>query len=281
MEFFALEGKWADIVFSTVATDRHYLALLLAMRDRYGFKLVVDVDDDVLATHTEPNNPAYTAYLNQGERFAEYFQYCVKEADLVTVSTEYLKKRVLAITDKVVVNPNCINVKQFPKNEETELTIGYAGSGSHQKDWEMIEPQLHRLRDKAKLKLLGPMQADVDEQTKWVSGLEYPGTLAQMGFSIGLAPLKDSLMNRAKSNLRWLEYSALGIPTVASDVVPFRGVENIIKVSEPEEWYEELNHLLEDKDYRTGLGQKAHNELRDYYDPIAWGAKLHDQLRQL
>jgi len=285
MEYFALEGKWADVVFSTAASDRHYLALLWGMKERYGFKLVIDVDDDILATHTEPNNPAYAAYTDKDARYTEYFQMCVHEADLVTVSTEYLKQKMLPLNKNIVVVKNCIDPEFFKyKNKPDDVTLGYTGSGSHQADWMMIEPILKELKEETgcKVKMIGPMQTTVcDEQTNWVEQLKHPKALADMGFSVGLAPLKDSLMNRAKSNLRWLEYSALSIPTVASDTLPFREMENVIRVTEPEEWHDALGTLIRDKSYRRRLGKQANDEMKENYNAGYWSRQLHNAIRSL
>ncbi len=285
-EYQALEGKWADVLYTTVGSDRDYLALILALKDRYKLKLVVDIDDDILSTHLEPSNPAHQAYLNPAGRHAEYTQACLREADLVTVSTEYLKKKYASINSNIAVIKNCTDPIFFsPKlYAEDPITIGFAGSGSHQADWKMIEPVIERLKTRhdIKVKMLGPLNApSVDEQVRWVDMLKYPEELGRMGFSIGVAPLKDSLMNRAKSNLRWLEYSSFGIPTVASDVVPFRGIENALLVTEPEEWEEALEHLITSPDDRTRLGQAAYNEIQEHYDPSHWSRELYSHIERL
>ena len=286
IEYYALEGKWADVLFSTCATSQEYLALLLALKDMYKLKLVIDLDDDILSTHLEPNNPAYRAYLQQSARFAEYAQACLREADLVTVSTDYLKKKYESINKNIVVVKNAIDPEffKFKRKKNKKLTIGYAGSGSHQLDWMMIEPILKGLKDKYDLRIavLGPMQTKIaDEQINWVDTLKYPEELAKLGFDIGVAPIRDSMMSRAKSNLRWLEYSSYNIPTVSSDVVSFKGIRNIVRVSEPEEWYEALEKLIVDRKYRTELGKLAHNEVRDGYTPEQWSRKLYDNIREL
>lgn len=286
MEYFTLEGKWADALFSTCASDRQYLALLLGIKERYKVKLVIDLDDDILSTHLEPNNPAYRAYLNKESRFAEYAQACLREADLVTVSTEYLKRKYQSINPNIVVIPNCTDPDFFsvPVAEHEGVTIGYAGSGSHQADWNMVEPVLKELKEEygVKVKMLGPMYTQIaDEQKSWVDMLKYPQELANLGIDIGIAPLKDSMMGRAKSNLRWLEYSSLKIPTVASDVVPFRGIDNIVLVKEPEQWKAELAKLITDPSRRTALGNAAYNELKEDYDPGTWSTRLYDAIERL
>jgi glycosyltransferase involved in cell wall biosynthesis len=286
-EYYAKEGKWADILYSTLASDRQYLALLLGLRDQFGLKLVIDLDDDILSTHLEPNNPAYKAYLQQGARFAEYAQACLREADMVIVSTEYLKRKYESINPNIHVVSNCIDPGFFSHENKLseDIVIGYAGSGSHQKDWEMVEPVLKDLKDTygVKVKVLGPMHTKIaDEQVSWVDMLKYPAELAALGFTIGIAPLRDSMMSRAKSNLRWLEYSALKIPTVASDVVPFRGVDNIVLVENEEEaWYAALEELILQEKKRTELGKKAYDEMRKSYDPSEWSRELYTNFREL
>jgi len=284
-EYQALEGKWADVLFTTLGSDRHYLALILALKERYGLKLVVDLDDDILATYLEPNNPAYSAYVSGEGKHAEYAQLCLQQADLVTVSTDYLKRKYAPHNANILVVPNCPDPSLFaPSKQEGPVTIGYAGSGSHQKDWEMVEPVLRKLKEEkgVKIKVLGPMvTAIADEQVSWVEALEYPKALSDLGISIGVAPLKDSAMSRGKSNLRWLEYSMLKVPTVASDTVPFRGIDNIFLVSEPEDWERQLAYLVESPEARKSLGEAAYAEALTKFSQEAVSRDLFSSFKDL
>ena len=270
-DYYNLECKWADIIFTTTPTTLDYLSMILAMRDVGKCKLVIDIDDDLLSTNTEPNNPAYKAYQDKNSRYAEFAQLALREADLVTVSTEYLKKKYESLNPNMIVVKNCIDPNFFKKEyyKPDEITIGFAGSGSHQADWKMIEPAIRKLKEKYKfkVKMVAPLQSDIiDEQIKWSEMLKYPEAMGGMGFTIGVAPIKDSLMNRAKSNLRWLEYSAYGIPCVASDVVPFKGIKNVLYATEVDEWYNQLEKLILDKEFATNLGRNAKIEMRDKFN---------------
>jgi glycosyltransferase involved in cell wall biosynthesis len=286
VEYFAKEAKWADVIVTTTPSDQEYLALILAMKERGKCKLVVDIDDDLLSAHTDPTSPAYQPFNDPSRRLTEYSQFAMKIADLLVVSTEYLKAKFSTINNNIVVIKNCIDTNFFKYiNVPDKVTVGYAGSGSHQADWQMVEPILHKLKQKynIKIKVLGPMQmnAAIDTQIKWTELMQYPEHLASLGFTIGIAPLKDSLMTRAKSNLRWLEYSAMGIPTVASDVVPFRGVKNILLATEPEDWERQLELLITDARFRTELGKNAYNEMRRNYDPNTWSRELYKHIERL
>jgi hypothetical protein len=54
---------------------------------------------------------------------------------------------------------------------------------------------------------------------------EYPNWICSNWQShIGIAPIADNTFNDSKSELKWLEYTALGVPTVASDVGPYKRV---------------------------------------------------------
>lgn len=269
-EYYEKESQWADVLMTTCPKQREYLSLILGCKEYGKLKLIVDVDDDVLAVHTEPNNPAYKAFMDKDARYAEYAQVAMREADLLVCSTEYLYNKYASLNPNRVVVNNCTDEKFFNyENKPDDVTIGFAGAGGHQGDWKMIESVLKKLKEKYKfkVKMIGPMQSDViDEQIKWVDMFKYPKTLVDMGFSIGVAPLKDSLMNRAKSNLKWLEYSTYEIPTVASDVVSYRGIDNILYATEPDEWYSQLEKLILDKELRTNLGRNAKIEMKTKYD---------------
>ena len=72
-------------------------------------------------------------------------------------------------------------------------------------------------------------------------------------FDIGLVPLSNGVFNRAKSNIKGLEYVAAGIPLVASDLPEYRtlhtaGMGTIART--PEEWVAALTALL-DRKFRT------------------------------
>jgi glycosyltransferase involved in cell wall biosynthesis len=80
-------------------------------------------------------------------------------------------------------------------------------------------------------------------------------------FDIGLAPLIDSVFNRSKSAIKAMEYAALGIPVIASDVDPYRdfvidGVTGYL-VRKDHEWSKRLFELVNDEPMRTEMGRRA------------------------
>jgi spore maturation protein CgeB len=85
--------------------------------------------------------------------------------------------------------------------------------------------------------------------------------IAGLDWNIALAPLVDSSFNRAKSNLRWLETAALGIPCVASNVGHFKetiehGRDGFL-CDKSEDFVPALSRLIEKKSLRKTIGKKA------------------------
>jgi len=90
--------------------------------------------------------------------------------------------------------------------------------------------------------------------------------LGGWAFDIGLAPLRDNHFNRGKSNLRWLEYSALKIPTIASDVEPFKEMQFIFKATSENDWRENMRSLFILDKWREGAGQESYVEAKRKYN---------------
>lgn len=118
------------------------------------------------------------------------------------------------------------------------------------------------------LKFVGPMEGlerklGVDyfnldctgelELEEWV-----PAIAQRIG--VGVAPLADTSFNTAKSWLKPLEYSAAGVPWVASDIVEYRRLARICGaplVTKPRQWYAALKTLLTDRARRIEASQQV------------------------
>ncbi len=203
----------------------------------------------------------------------------LRHAQLVIVSTERLRQHYLKHNPNVVVFRNFLSEQRWGNIGQQEpeahfVTIGFAGTSSHSPDLAMIEGALmrvaHRYGDRVRFVFWGAttenlrMLPNVLEIKTAVGYTTYPRRLAGLNFDIGLVPLRDIPFNAGKSDLKWLEYSALGIPSVISDVQAFtepkaRGLALVIPNDE-DAWYLTLCRLIEDASLRRALGAAA----RDY-----------------
>lgn len=98
---------------------------------------------------------------------------------------------------------------------------------------------------------------------------------SSIDFDIGLAPLEDTIFTRSKSYIKALEYSALGIPVIASDVGPYRefvddGVTGFL-VRRESEWIDRIRLLVEDADLRERMGAAAREKARKHTIQAGWG----------
>ena len=85
----------------------------------------------------------------------------------------------------------------------------------------------------------------------------YPASMAL--YDIALAPAGDSSFYRGKSDLRWLEASAIGLPLIADPVV-YPDIEHGVTgfhASTPAEMGEILRELVADEPLRKRVGAAA------------------------
>ena len=104
-----------------------------------------------------------------------------------------------------------------------------------------------------------------DEHHHWVSFFDYPQKMGSMNIDIAVVPLIDSAYNRCKSNLAYLEWSALKIPTVLSPTENQKGMV-ALEASSNYDWYNALEKLIKDRKYRLKLGEDAYQFVKKNYD---------------
>lgn len=218
------------IVFGSVQT-LPALSTIYSIRDAFPDKVIVcETDDDV--TDAPAYNPASTSYRPGSEVLALTLQQ-MRDSDAVIVSTPYLKEVYSEFSDTIHVAQNSIDSQYWAKAQKKNnggISIGWIGGASHDEDLRLLLPVMD-IVDKecpeAKWKIVHGVpqfmrgRKNVEAVDVWSRIDRYPKFLSSMGFTIGVAPLVDNKFNRAKSNLRWLEYSAVGVPTVASNVGHF------------------------------------------------------------
>jgi len=272
-------GQQADaIVFQRIET-RHALAAFYAMKDQFPNKPILsEIDDDIF--DVAPYNPA-SATLAPGSHLTQLAIDQFRNSDGLIVSTPYLKDVYSEFNEHIYVVPNSIDVQKWdnaPKKKKTGIRIGWIGSGSHSKDLELLDkvfPAILEKNNDVSFVIASYFQEDLSAlpeflknrkgvkiDNRWTPILKYPARLAGLDFDIGLAPLVDNKFNRGKSNLRWLEYSALGIPSVCSDVGHFAetvkdGFDGFLART-PEQFISHIQTLISDSKLRKRIGRAAH-----------------------
>jgi hypothetical protein len=102
-------------------------------------------------------------------------------------------------------------------------------------------------------------------------GQSYPGFVnwitAAPPWDIGLAPLADTAFNRSKSVIKVLDYAAMGLAALASDMPVYQGslaagVGGRLVRNDPDAWYAALSLLVRDRAERARLAEGAMTAFR-------------------
>lgn len=236
---------------------------------------------------------------------AEIVHEQLRMAHLVTVSTPYLAERYRKYNANVAVVPNAIDFETWKKVEPKDdgiVRIGLFGSNSHHKDWRECIDAISRILDEyPNVRLLFNGWLVMEEAKEGASiyelkrhfkfpdylverGLheherveiyepveiqDYAGWLMDKKIDIGLAPLAWTAFNRSKSNLKYLEFGAMGVPGVYADMEPYADVVHGVtglKASKPIDYYTQIKKLVESKELRESIGNAAHEDVRARYD---------------
>lgn len=277
--------KVADLSIWQLVGNRDCLAFLRCAKDVVKKPIITEIDDWIF------DLPAYNIAANPYKPNSEPEWVCAQQlklSDAFIASTNFIKDKLIeSFPDRpVYVIPNSIdfniwdNLKPTQRDEvkkaDGKIRIGYTGCGNHDGDMDIVKrPILKLLEEFPNLEFVSshvfPSWKDFPEDrfinsNRWVTINHYPNEVAGWYMDIGIAPLRDNNFNRAKSNLRWLEFSALHLPTVASRVRPFKesireGVDGILCSSELE-WYEALKILIVDVQKRKALGETAYARVK-------------------
>lgn len=221
-----------------------------------GIAVVVDVDDDLTTVH--PRNPAYRSmHPRTGGRHSwQHLAAACREATLVTVSTPALLER-YARHGRGHVIYNHLPDSYYGTAHEDRDTIGWpAALASHPDDPAVLGGAVSRLvSEGADFRVVGdPTGVGAafglfyDPQGR--TGVDVAGWPAAVAgdVGVGIAPLADTVFNAAKSWLKPLEMSALGIPWVASPRAEYvrlhrRGAG--VLADTPRRWHRELRRLVD------------------------------------
>lgn len=286
--------KAADLSVWQITQSWDVLAFFRCIKDLFKKPLVTELDDWFF--DIPPYNIASAPYQPNSDKEKIAWKQ-IEISDAVVCSTEFIKEKIgeffpekkiyvvrnsldFDIWDKLVIDP-----KLLPKRPDA-IRIGYTGCGNHHGDLEIIiKPILALLDEFPTLEFIYPLQRDLEGDDKnarlaeklkhervmcymdWAPLPDYPAMVKSWNLDIGIAPLRDNNFNRAKSNLRWLEYSALSVPTVASNVYPFaKSIRNkkdgVLVGNSPQAWYDALWDLITDSGRREKLGARAYERVK-------------------
>ncbi len=151
-----------------------------------------------------------------------------------------------------------------------KLRVGWVGAAQHRGDLELITDVVRELASEVDWVFMGMCTDDIKPYVKefyaFVGIAEYPKKMASLDLDIAIAPLEDNIFNRCKSNLRLLEYGAMGWPVVCSDVYPYQTNQPPVlhAKNSKEDWIANIRSLY-DFGKRKTYSQRLHQWVQQHY----------------
>lgn len=171
-----------------------------------------------------------------------------------------------------------INARSYGRTN-SPVTIMYATpSKAHQSDFLLIEKVLVQIltqyRGRVRLLTVGdlPLSADLEQVSLWIDTAEatdYAGFLQILSsVDINIVPLVPNDFNATKSNVKFLDAAAVGVPSVCSAVGDHLSLidgEYCFLAGTEAEWLQKLSQLIDDEKLRAQMGQNAGVVVREQF----------------
>jgi O-antigen biosynthesis protein len=245
--------------------------------------LYIDIDDAF--SRLPETHPEKDHYL----RLDGVVRFLMREADCVWFSTKNLADLYRSDCRAQAVIPNRLDPRlwvNYRKRDRVPAFVPpykllYMGTATHDADFEAVLPALDALYEKAPgsfdLTVIGALRNP--PQRKWLRILSLPKgfskypyfcrwLIGQNEYDIGLAPLVDNEFNECKSDIKFLDYSALGVPTVCSRVSAYKAViDSGLVVScenTKEDWTQTLSFVMKNRELMLGLAKRAKQYLWEH-----------------
>lgn len=280
----------ADVIVLHRPQKDEDLAVIRALK-KQGKKIVVDNDD----TYKDYGGFKFTEFMNEEKvkrglkTLNENIETAIKEADLVTCSTEFLKKEYEVVNPNTIILPNTVDPFYYPepsRNETDIVRIGITGSVGITADVEVVKPIVEHYQNDPRVRLVLlslPPEGEneiykklyTEEYAFWnkvniewhsfVGSDVYYEYLNNLKLDMVIIPRADSYFNRCKSNLKFLENSMLEIPSVcqafSTGDSPYQqnpsDAEHLLLATDTASWIEQIEKLIADKELRREMGRKA------------------------
>lgn len=238
-----------------------------------GIVVIYEVDDWLHAIGSQKDHD----YRESFDRLAlSDYEMCMKAADAMIVSTDFLARTYRAFNREIHVCENGVDIQRYdlkmPIRRSTN--IGWAGATGHRlalTPWLKVVAKIMRRRRDVNVVTIGQDYANAFHQefgleravaVPFAAIEQYPAAMTNM--DIAIAPAARTGFFMGKSDLRWLEAGALGIPIVAHPLV-YPKIEHGINgfhASTPQQIEDCLDRLIENVQLRWLVGQNAQHYVR-------------------
>lgn len=256
-----------DLLYVSQSVNPSVAALAQRLRAS-GVAVVWDTDDDISQVPRYSQTYRRLGGKRKIKRLFERTVAMARGAHLMTTTCEHLAGVYRATgVEHVVAIENHLAPEDVarPRHRHAGVVIGCTAAVEHRGDYarlriaEALEAVL-RAHDGVRVVTLGERLPIRDPRYAHRAAVPIDRLLdAEADFDVGLAPLLDTPLNRARSNVKLKEYAAVGATWLASPVGPYAGMgeaQGGQLVSEGG-WLAALEELIADYRRRAALQQRA------------------------
>jgi hypothetical protein len=243
-----------------------------------GIPVVLDTDD---AFHRmDESHPEFDLYQTKLKAFAVILDRVAE----VWCSTPGLVKSLAESGKNAIVVPNSIDPRLWRqyrhsgasdvRHDDAGLELLYAGTATHGADFSLLLPVLDDLAREVRFRLTVVGVAKQMVSRPWLRRVQpgsnalyprYARWLRDLGPSIdvGVAPLVNNEFNRLKSDIKLMEYLAIGAAPLLSNIDGYSDSDVVLPMmlcDGEEQWLDRLRRLAEDEEALSQSRDEAHRQ---------------------
>lgn len=261
------QGLLDALVVQPTAVPAAAVAELVDALDTTGVPLIVELDEDLAATHS--GSEVHRGSIANAQTLGAL----LRGSTAISTSTRALQERVAsypALTEvfAAALSDRLWGAHPHPRESDGKVRALYFGSRTHSGDLEAVLASLDAVaaaRPEFELVLIGvassDQQATWQRDRPWMSSIDVPDDAKQYPQFVqwlqehskhtdfAIAPLAETDLNAQRSDRKLLEYLGLGLRTVASAVGPYRdtSVPGVVAVANSTEaWVSAVHRTIAD-----------------------------------
>ena len=261
-----------------------FVKFLREVANKNEMRLIYEIDDICFAEDIPDYNKYKPAFTDP--KIRQSSQAIMEMCDEITVTCPFMRDYYASKTNNknVTVIPNFMpkfwiggksdlkrTMESYEKNKRKPRIL-YAGSGAHfdvdnrvkqRDDFHHVNEVIMKTVDKYQWVFLGAFPLSLKPLVRsgkiefhpWRRLYEYGQGLYDLNVNMVVAPLQDSIFNRAKSDLKYIEACALGLPIACQDMCTYENAP--IKFKTGDEMINQIENTLKDRNRYKSLCKKA------------------------
>lgn len=261
-----------------------FVKMLKEISKQNGMRLIYEIDDICFSEDIPEYNKYKPAFVNPEIR--ESAQAIMAMCDEITVTCKFMKDYYMEKTGNknITVIPNFMpkfwignhfdltkNMNNLDKHKKKPRIL-YAGSGAHfdvdnrvkqRDDFHHVNEVIRKTVDKYQWVFLGAFPLPIVDLIKsgkvefrqWSRLFDYAENISNLDVNMMVAPLQDNTFNKSKSDLKYIEACAFGLPIACQDLVTYENAP--IKFKTGDEMINQIEETLKDVSKYKATCKKA------------------------